>query len=29
MVADQMEAIVAELYPLAYKAFQDNGRVAP
>jgi thymidylate synthase (FAD) len=29
MVADQMEAIVADLYPIAYKAFQDNGRVAP
>jgi thymidylate synthase (FAD) len=29
LVADQIELIVADLYPIAYKAFQENGRVAP
>lgn len=28
-VANQMEAAAAERFPIAFKAFQDNGRVAP
>jgi len=28
-VADQYEAIFAELMPVTYQAFVDNGRVAP
>lgn len=29
MVAQKMEAFFAELFPLTYKAFNENGRVAP
>lgn len=29
MVAEQMEAIFADLYPLTHAAFRDNGRVSP
>lgn len=29
MAADKCESIFAELYPITYKAFCDNGRIAP
>ena len=29
LVAEKMEAAFAELMPLTYEAFNDNGRVAP